>query len=88
MPRSGCAGSPWDYWDFGGSHIEIPSQQTLKENIKCETFFFFLNKLLKSAVSQFDTSEQITLIRIIAVTVNAINPSFKIFLKYRQILIK
>lgn len=85
MPRSGCAGSPWDYWDFGGSHIEIPSQQTLKENIKCETFFF-LNKLLKSAV--FDTSEQITLIRIIAVTVNAINPSFKIFLKYRQILIK
>lgn len=51
-------------------------------------FFFFLNKLLKSAVSQFDTSEQITLIRIIAVTVNAINPSFKIFLKYRQTLIK
>lgn len=85
MPRSGCAGSPWDYWDFGGSHIEIPSQQTLKENIKCETFFF-LNKLLKSAV--FDTSEQITLICIIAVTFNAINPSFKIFLKYRQILIK
>lgn len=85
MPRSGCAGSPWDYWDFGGSHIEIPSQQTLKENIKCETFFF-LNKLLKSAV--FDTSEQITLICIIAVTFNAINPSFKIFLKYRQTLIK
>lgn len=66
LPRSGYAESPWDCWDFEGSHTMIPSQQTLKENIKYETFF--LNKLMKSAVSQFDTSEQILVICIIAET--------------------
>lgn len=39
LPRSEYAESPWDYWDFGGNHRVIPSQQTLKgQNQKRETF--------------------------------------------------
>lgn len=57
LPRSEYAESPWDYWDFGGSHRVIPSQQTLKgQNKKCETFFGI--KIVKSALPQFDIKSE------------------------------